>query len=576
MQGLTIDFKQINFYILLGIPVQTHSEQVAHVILQHAQAKLLPAPILEAAKHYLLSDMARRQYDFFLHHHPLAPEKINIAQLDAYAKLNLSAVATRQDIAQALQDKWGELPLQEWLLVRKWLLNSRLRGHYDAHWQQHFSPESKILAWSDTSHLAPQNTVIHDVLPSNPSFPNAWLWLGLSAIVIAATLSIRPWQPQIPPIVTKRDVLPPFSARSLNALDKTSITITAVGDMTLGSHFGQEHADLLPHYWQQYGSSYFLDNVAHVFAHDDLSIANLEGPLTEANMPMQKQFAFKGKPSLVQILESGSIEAVNVANNHSHDYGQQGFDDTLAVLKQSGIQAFGYEHYQVYEVKGKRIAMAGAKGWDVNEGKKSVDRALAFFKQEQIDYYIMSFHWGNEREYQQNATQQALGRYAIDQGFNAVLGHHPHVVQGIEQYKQGVIVYSLANFVFGGNRNPSDKDSLAVQLQLEFNGNQLVATEVLPLPLAVSDTSKTHNYQPVWADDATQKRIVAKMQPYSNIDVYLGQRLEHERKLGLDIPQMAQGQYWCDDSLSVRAAMFGNSHERFTKCQPRQTPAQWG
>ncbi|UOO92686.1 MULTISPECIES: CapA family protein [Vitreoscilla] len=573
---MTIDFKQINFYILLGIPAQTHSEQVANVIGQHAQAKLLPAPILEAAKHYLLSDMARRQYDFFLHHHPLAPEKINIARWDAYAKLNLSAAASRQDIAQALQAKWGELSLQEWLLVRKWLLNPRLRGHYDVHWQQHFSPESKIVVLSDTGRLPIQNAVINDVWQDKPFFPNRWLWFGLSTAVIAATLYMQPWQPQIPPIVLKHDFLPPFSSSSFHVVEKTQITITAVGDMTLGSHLGQDNTALLPHYWQQYGSSYFLENVADVLAHDDLSIANLEGPLTEANVPTPKQFAFKGKPALVQILEHGSIEAVNVANNHSHDYGQQGLDDTLATLKHSGIQAFGYEHYQIYEIKGKRIAMAGAKGWDVQEGKKSVDRALAFFKQEKIDYYIMSFHWGNEREYQQNATQQALGRYAIDQGFHAVLGHHPHVVQGVEQYKQGVIVYSLANFVFGGNRNPSDKDSLMVQLQLEFNGNQLVATEVLPLPLAVSDTNKTHNYQPVWADDVTQKRIVAKMQPYSNIDIDLGQRLEHVHQSKAEIPQMAQGQYWCDDSLSVRAALFGHSHERFAKCQPRQTPAHWG
>lgn len=573
---MTIDFKQINFYIVLGIPVQTHFEQVASVIEQHAQAKLLPMPILEAAKHYLLSDMVRRQYDFFLHHHPLAPEKTHIAQLDAYAKLSLSVLAKREDIAQALQVKWGELSLQEWLLLRKWLLNPKLRERYDAHWQHHYSPVSKTLGDSVSLHSTTHNIAITQLPKHRNAVANWWLWCGLSAVVMAVTWSMRPWQPQIPPIVVQRDALLAFSSSSLNALDKTSITITAVGDMTLGSHLGQEHAALLPHYWQQYGSSYFLDNVAHVFAHDDLSIANLEGPLTEANTPMQKQFVFKGKPSLAQILESGSIEAVNVANNHSHDYGQQGFDDTLAALEQNGIQAFGYEHYQIYEVKGKRIAMAGAKGWDEHEGKKSVDRALAFFKQQNIDYYIMSFHWGNERQYQQNATQQVLGRYAIDQGFNAVLGHHPHVVQGIEQYKQGVIVYSLANFVFGGNRNPSDKDSLAVQLQLEFNANQLVATEVLPLPLAVSDTSKTHNYQPVWADDATQKRIVAKMQPYSNIDVSLGQRLEHVNQATVSIPQMAQGQYWCDDSLSVRAAMFGHDHERFAKCQPRQTPTQWG
>ena len=561
-------FNQIHWYVLLGVPVDVASTHIQKILEQHSQFNLLPKLVLQKAEHYLLNDMVKKQYDFFLKNHPNAPKAVGIEQLDAYALLNLSPLALIADIIQALQVHKDTLPLHHWLLLRKWLLHPKLKQRYDQHWQQHFSPQA----------LAQASQAPTDVLSPPPNTGvNSKTWLlGASATALIAALSMPLWRGET--VLTQKRVqpLPPVSVKPAVYLNPVSITITAVGDMTLGSHLGNESAGTLPHYWKQYGASYFVQNLKQTFAQDDLTIANLEGPLTQATLAQEKTFAFKGRPEMVDILKQASIEAVSVANNHSHDYGIRGHQDTLNVLSKNGVMAFGYEQYQVLSIKDKRIALIGAKGWDVAQGKAAVNRALAFFKNEDIDYYIMSFHWGEENAYEPNQTQQILGRYAIEQGMDVVLGHHPHVVQGIERYQKGVIVYSLGNFVFGGNRNPTDKDSLAVQLQLDFVGNRLVATDLLPLALRVSDANSEHDYRPVFADENTQKRVVMKMQPSSNVDIRLGQRMEHKINVLDDTPQMAQGQFWCDESLSVRATVFGHSKERFAKCQPRKAPANWG
>ena len=356
----------------------------------------------------------------------------------------------------------------------------------------------------------------------------------------------------------------------------TQITITAVGDTTLGSHLGDTSAGSLPAVWQKQGDAYFMQHMADVLAHDDLSIANLEGPLTNARGGMDKQFVFKGAPALAGVLQQGSIEAVNVANNHSHDYGEQGFNDTLQALQAAQVPAFGYAHHQIIEVKGKRVALAGAKAWSLAQGKEAVDQALAHFKDQNPDYLIMSFHWGQERQYRQNATQQAIARYAIDRGFNAVLGHHPHVVQGIERYKQGVIVYSLANFVFGGNGNPSDKDSVAVQLRVDFAGDTLVAQDLTALPLSVSGVNHTNDYRPVWANAAAKSRTQAKMQAASNVDVRLGWRedLTSQAMLAHTFKSAAPSR-WCDDSASVWApSVLDTTAARLPPCTA--SASNWG
>ncbi len=131
---------------------------------------------------------------------------------------------------------------------------------------------------------------------------------------------------------------------------------------------------------------------------------------------------------------------------------------------------------------------------------------------------IASFHWGIERKNYPNSVQKDLGRFTIDSGADLVLGHHPHVIQGIENYKGKYIVYSLANFCFGGNRNPSDKDTFIFQQTFEFkNGEKTDSDKINIIPCSVSSVKHRNNYQstPVEGDEA--KRILQRIEKYSEI-----------------------------------------------------------
>ena len=563
----------VNLYALLGVPVDADGARLRHVIALHHTAKLLPEAILQKAERYLLSDGLRLQYNLYLHNlSALAPQK-SVEHLNLYAHLRLPHTASVAEIQAALSAQVKHMPLQTWLLARKWLLHPRLRERYDGLWTRRFGNAAGSV-WAEETVAVAIHTpeLVADAQTKTPwaLLATAALATAVGGVALERTLS----RPQ--PVYIQQTVLPPLFIAVPAAQAFTQITITAVGDTTLGSHLGDMSAGSLPAVWQKQGDAYFMQHMADVLAHDDLSIANLEGPLTTARSGVDKQFVFKGAPALAGVLQQGSIEAVNVANNHSHDYGEQGFNDTLQALQAAQVPAFGYAHHQIIEVKGKRVALAGAKAWSVAQGKEAVDQALAHFKDQNTDYLIMSFHWGQERQYRQNATQQAIARYAIDRGFNAVLGHHPHVVQGIERYKQGVIVYSLANFVFGGNGNPSDKDSVAVQLRVDFAGDTLVAQDLTALPLSVSGVNHTNDYRPVWANAAAKSRTQAKMQAASNVDVRLGWRedLTSQAMLAHTFKSAAPSR-WCDDSTSVWApSVLDTTAARLPPCTA--SASNWG
>ena len=391
----------VNLYALLGVPVDADGARLRHVIALHHTAKLLPEAILQKAERYLLSDGLRLQYNLYLHNlSALAPQK-SVEHLNLYAHLCLPHTASVAEIQAALSAQVKHMPLQTWLLARKWLLHPRLRERYDGVWTQRFGNAATHVWAEETAEVAIHTPeLVTDAQTKTPwtLLATAALATAVGGVALERTLS----RPQ--PVYIQQTVLPPLLVAVPASQAFTQITITAVGDTTLGSHLGDTSAGSLPAVWQKQGDAYFMQHMADVLAHDDLSIANLEGPLTNARGGMDKQFVFKGAPALAGVLQQGSIEAVNVANNHSHDYGEQGFNDTLQALQAAQVPAFGYAHHQIIEVKGKRVALAGAKAWSVAQGKEAVDQALAHFKGQNADYLIMSFHWGQERQYRQNAT----------------------------------------------------------------------------------------------------------------------------------------------------------------------------
>lgn len=302
-------------------------------------------------------------------------------------------------------------------------------------------------------------------------------------------------------------------------VEKKAITISAIGDCTIGTdtHFGYENSftDVLDSNNRDF--SYFFRGVKDVLDKDDLTIANLETTLTEAGEEyrVSKKFNFKGDNDYVNILKEGSVEVVNLANNHMHDYGERGYIDTKSNLEMAGIPYFGYEDYQIINVEGIKIGLAGFTGFDLESAKVNTKNAIDYLKSENVDLIIMTYHFGIEREYMQNSSQIELAHYAIDEGASLVLGHHPHVLQGIENYNGKYIVYSLGNFVFGGNRNPSDKDTMIFQEIFYYENDILVNTKIDVIPCSLSSRSDKNDYQPTILEGEELRRVRKKIEESS-------------------------------------------------------------
>lgn len=294
---------------------------------------------------------------------------------------------------------------------------------------------------------------------------------------------------------------------------ETAITISLAGDCTLGQDESQYGNTFPAKYNEVNDPAYFFAGVQSAFANDDLTIVNFEGTLTESTTRAEKTFAFKGDPSYVNILTQGSVEAVNLANNHSHDYGDQSFTDTKTYLDQANITHFGYEETAVIDVKGVKIGLVGiyelAKGI---ECKTQLIENLQKVKSEGAVITIVNFHWGTEKQYYPDDVQKELAHTAIDNGADLVVGHHPHVLQGIETYNGKKIAYSLGNFCFGGNKNPGDKDTMIYQQTFIVKGNQLQNVEnVNMIPCSLSSVSSTNDYQPRILEGSEAKRVLDKI-----------------------------------------------------------------
>ena len=299
-----------------------------------------------------------------------------------------------------------------------------------------------------------------------------------------------------------------------------SLTLSVVGDCTLGTDETFDYDTSLNAYYENYGADYFLQNVKDIFSTDDLTIANFEGTLTDSDEREDKTFAFKAPASYASILTGGSVEAVNTANNHSHDYGEQSFDDTLAALDDAGIVHFGYDETAVMDVKGIKVGLVGIyELYDHLEREQQLKDNIAKVKADGAQLIVAIFHWGNETETVPDSNQTTLGRIAIDEGADLVCGHHPHVLQGIETYKGRNIVYSLGNFCFGGNSSPSDMDTMIYQQTFTIDANGVKkdnVTNIIPCSISSAAYDGYNNYQPTPAEGDEATRILGKINERSS------------------------------------------------------------
>lgn len=304
---------------------------------------------------------------------------------------------------------------------------------------------------------------------------------------------------------------------TISKTTKSSLVLNSVGDCTIGSDSKSNRSLNLPAYVEKKDLSYLFKNVSDVFNKDDITSANLETTFTDSNKKAEKKYNFKAPPNYVDSLKLGHIDVVNISNNHIYDYLDTGFTDTLNALKKSNIGYFGEGNILIKNIKGHKIGFLGYKGfyYDYNSLNKIRDD-ITNLKSKGCSPIVINFHWGSEGSYYPNKTQKYLAHYAIDSGADLIIGHHPHVIQGIEKYKNRIICYSLGNFCFGGNINPKDKDTFIVQTKFNFSNNKLDSYDIKAIPCRISSVTYKNDYSPVILSGDEKDKILSKLNRLSS------------------------------------------------------------
>ena len=275
------------------------------------------------------------------------------------------------------------------------------------------------------------------------------------------------------------------------------ITITAVGDCTLGGlafHTDSGQA-AFEDYAARYGYDYYFEKVRDIFAADDFTVINLEGPLTNAGEAVSnKKFLLRGSPENVRIMTGSSVEVANVANNHARDFGEEGFTDTVSVVESAGIGVCGYDKMYFAEKNGVTVGFVGFSEWDMTrEEMVSVTREA----KKSCDLLIASYHGGVELTREMTRTARENSRAIVDAGADLVIGNHSHVFGTIERYNGKYTIGSLGNFCFGANSHP--KDFACVIFQQTFlvsPGGEVIDGGINLIPSLISTSKATNNCQP--------------------------------------------------------------------------------
>ena len=249
-------------------------------------------------------------------------------------------------------------------------------------------------------------------------------------------------------------------------------TLLFVGDMMFDRYIRASLAN--------YGNDHVLGGVAELLSEPDLTLGNLEGPITgnasvsvgsAVGSPSNMRFTFGAE--IPALMAEYGIDIVSVANNHILDFGEDGVQETLMRLRNVGIWSIGNPSdttpvARVREVSGIRIGLIPYNDF---YGPRAPETYQAIRDtQESVDVVIVMAHWGEEYLPEPPERVRKLGRAFIDAGADVVIGTHPHVIQSHEDYSGGRIYYSLGNFVFDQYWNEEVRCGEAVHVTIQKKG----------------------------------------------------------------------------------------------------------
>ncbi len=369
-------------------------------------------------------------------------------------------------------------------------------------------------------------------------------WISAALVAMFVTLgagcaATPPAQTGKPPVQAEKTApttapAQPEKAPPVAAL--APLRVSAVGDIMLGGTAGPELRVL--------GYDYPFVHVQPFFKDSHIVFGNLEGPLTTGGRAEpDKQFVFRSPPAkVVPALKAAGFNAFSLANNHTLDYGAEGLRHTIAALDEAGIAYAGAgenlvqaRRPAIITAEGRKVAVlaysltlpenffAGPAKPGTAFGHEGHVRADVARARKEADIVLVSFHWGQEGKTELREYQTRVGRAAIDAGAAAVLGHHPHILQGIERYKDGVILYSLGNFVFGSY---SKTAKTSVVAQLSFEGTRLSGLQLIPVNVYNPEV----NFQPLPLTGADADAVVEHLRQLSRP---FGKAIENEAGIGV-------------------------------------------
>lgn len=294
-----------------------------------------------------------------------------------------------------------------------------------------------------------------------------------------------------------------------------TVTMTFMGDCTLGGEektrgWGWGFVKTV----ETNGMDFPMRDLSALTKNDDLTVANLECVLTDRDLEkVEKQFNFSGSTAYTEILKRGGVDCVTLANNHTHDYGDEGYQDTKDALENTGVAYFGTDCVAVWEnEEGLRIGFAGASfSVSGNQGKR-LDREIKLLKDLGCAAIVTVMHAGTEYEYEPGGYQYQIARKAAEDGADLVVGHHPHVAQGYG-FVQGIpVAFSLGNCIYGGRLHPPDLDALILQADMHFEDGELTGTTLRFYPISITSDERYNNYSPVFLTGAEAERVLKKLE----------------------------------------------------------------
>jgi poly-gamma-glutamate synthesis protein (capsule biosynthesis protein) len=326
------------------------------------------------------------------------------------------------------------------------------------------------------------------------------LVLLLTVLVIRRVQVNRIWGEYVPAAQTEaageQPAETPLETPTPPAADEKEYVISILGDCTLASAQyidPSEHRSIEYHIQDDY--SYPFTFTHEYFENDDLTISNLECALTDVRLQSVEQFYFRAPAAYAEILTQGGVDFVTTANNHMGDFGEGREEFTYATL----------EEYKIpYGKEGEAKILITDSGLKVgiycacNHLSPDPDAAEAAIRQLRADgaeYVICALHWGKELVYKPFDSLVELAHRCIDAGADLIYGSHSHCLQPVEEYGNGLILYSMGNWVFGGSTAPTDMDTAIIQVHVIRSGDGSIRNAgYTVVPCCVSSRPVKDNY----------------------------------------------------------------------------------